>query len=211
MKKATKTLAFLSALCMTASMAAALPVSAAEVKGDVDGDGYLTGHDAAVTSRYLHEGDVALTRAQLAIADVDGNGKVEQADADWMQANRQYAFGDADLTGKIVTERDSDGFLLEINLDSAYSALMTYLVPFVYKEDEPKPVKYQKYYGALRRNLSDFTGDNRVDYFDAYYLLMANSFQAVRFDSWKDVYVDGRYYIDKMDPRYIKYCEEVAQ
>lgn len=206
MKKTTKTLAILSALCMTASMAAALPVSAAEVKGDVDGDGYVTGHDAAVVSRYLHEGDVELTEAQLAIADVDGNGKVEQADADWMQENREYAIGDSDLTGEVVTEPCASGFVLEFSLGDAYEVLQTVNVPLVW--EKPKSPYYEKYYTPLMRNLSDMNGDNQLNLHDAYCMLLAHAFQACGIDGWEHIYVNGRYYFDLTDPRYIKYCEE---
>lgn len=199
MKKIIKTLAFMSALCMTASMAAALPVSAAEVKGDVDGDGYLTGHDAAVTSRYLHEGDVALTRAQLAIADVDGNGKVEQADADWMQANRQYALGDTELTGEIITK--SEGFVREFKLASAYDALMTCSAATVYGENVSMPMKYQRYQEPLMQSLMDVTGDSEVTVLDAYLFLFVDNLQAVLRDGWQKIYQDGRYYVDYTDAR----------
>ena len=69
----------------------ALPISAmsagaegAYAPGDVDMDGVITGHDAAVVSRYLHVDNTLLNADQLALADVNGDGVVDQADADWI-------------------------------------------------------------------------------------------------------------------------------
>ena len=186
----------MSALCMTASMAAALPVSAAEVKGDVDGDGYVTGHDAAVVSRYLHEGDVELTEAQLAIADVDGNGKVEQADADWMQENREYALGDSWLTGK---KAGVDGCVWDYSLCAAYDALVSSSIEIVFNGEVP--TKYQYTQTPLMQSLLDITADGKVTILDAYLFLLTDSLYAVGRDGWDTAYQNGRYYIDYSDPR----------
>ncbi|MGN0629956.1 MAG: dockerin type I domain-containing protein [Ruminococcus sp.] len=50
--------------------------------GDVDMDGVITGHDAAIVSRYLLEEDYTLTETQLLLADINGDDKVTQYDAD---------------------------------------------------------------------------------------------------------------------------------
>ena len=62
----------------------ALPISAmsagaegAYAPGDVDMDGVITGHDAAMVSRYLHVDNTLLSADQLALADVNGDGVVE--------------------------------------------------------------------------------------------------------------------------------------
>ena len=78
----------------------ALPISAmsasaegAYALGDVDMDGHITPHDAAVVSRYLHVDSNLLNADQLALADVNGDGVVDQADADWIHENEEMAVG----------------------------------------------------------------------------------------------------------------------
>ena len=78
----------------------ALPISAmsasaegAYAPGDVDMDGVITGHDAAVVSRYLHVDSNLLNADQLALADVNGDGVVDQADADWIHENETIHIG----------------------------------------------------------------------------------------------------------------------
>ncbi|WP_455254854.1 dockerin type I repeat-containing protein [Ruminococcus sp.] len=79
---------------------AALPVSAmsasaegAYALGDVDMDGYITGHDAAMVTRALYVDNEALTVEQLRLADVNGDGIVDQSDADWIHENQVYELG----------------------------------------------------------------------------------------------------------------------
>ncbi|MFR3811396.1 MAG: dockerin type I repeat-containing protein [Ruminococcus callidus] len=55
----------------------------------MDMDGVITGHDAAVVSRYLHVDNTLLNADQLALADVNGDGVVDQADADWIHENEE--------------------------------------------------------------------------------------------------------------------------
>ena len=78
----------------------ALPISAmsagaegAYALGDVDMDGVITGHDAAMVSRYLHVDNTLLSADQLALADVNGDGVVDQADADWIHENETIHIG----------------------------------------------------------------------------------------------------------------------
>ena len=78
----------------------ALPISAmsagaegAYAPGDVDMDGVITGHDAAVVSRYLHVDNTLLSADQLALADVNGDGVVDQADADWIHESETIHIG----------------------------------------------------------------------------------------------------------------------
>lgn len=95
--KTRKAISFLTAAVMAVSALPILSVSAEEntyALGDVDMDGYITGHDAARVSRYLKVGDVTLTEEQLALADVNGDGAVDQADADWTFENCAYMLGD---------------------------------------------------------------------------------------------------------------------
>ena len=79
---------------------AALPVSAmsasaegAYALGDVDMDGYITGHDAAMVTHALYVDNEALTAEQLKLADVNSDGVVDQSDADWIHKNQVYELG----------------------------------------------------------------------------------------------------------------------
>lgn len=108
--KTRKAIAILSAAVMSLCALPMASVSAADaaVPGDVDGDGVLTGHDAAVVSRYLEKGDITLTDEQLKTADVNGDGKADTADADWMYENMTY--------GLACTAKNSyDPFTLNAN------------------------------------------------------------------------------------------------
>ena len=83
-------------LALSALPISAMSASAAEgayALGDVDMDGVITGHDAAVVSRYLHMDNTLLNADQLALADVNGDGVVDQADADWIHENEEKSLG----------------------------------------------------------------------------------------------------------------------
>ncbi|WP_298482319.1 dockerin type I repeat-containing protein [uncultured Ruminococcus sp.] len=95
--KTRKAISFLTAAVMAVSALPILSVSAEEstyALGDVDMDGYITGHDAAMVSRYVLDESYTLTEEQLALADVNADGAVNQADADWIFENRMYMLGD---------------------------------------------------------------------------------------------------------------------
>lgn len=78
--------------------------------GDVDMDGIITGHDTAMVSRYLVEGDITLTEEQLKLADVDGDGEVTQADADKLYNEMQeYELHDINMDGRVLPD---DGTVL---------------------------------------------------------------------------------------------------
>lgn len=100
--KKRKVISALTAAVMTVSALPILSASSEETVyplGDVDMDGYISGHDAALLSRHLHAGDVSFTEKQLTLADVNGDGTVDQADADWIHENQKYALGDIMKTG----------------------------------------------------------------------------------------------------------------
>ena len=87
---------------------AALPVSAmsasaegAYALGDVDMDGFITGHDAAMVTHALYVDNEALTAEQLRLADVNGDGVVDQSDADWIHENQVYELGQMDKTSQL--------------------------------------------------------------------------------------------------------------
>ena len=81
----------------------ALPISSmsagaegAYAPGDVDMDGFVTAHDAAVVSRALYVDNNLLTSEQKKLADVNGDGKITQEDADWIHENQVYNLGQLD-------------------------------------------------------------------------------------------------------------------
>lgn len=83
-------------------ISASLAVNAEEYTvGDVDMDGAITAHDVAVVSRYIKEGDIDLSDKQLLLADYDGNGIVNEADADAISVLSTALLGDVDGDGKI--------------------------------------------------------------------------------------------------------------
>ena len=97
-----KRIAIITSLIMTVST---IPVSAVSadsyVTGDVDMDGMITGHDAAIISRSLNDDNLILTEEQLILADMNGDGTVDSADAAAIHAAKEYFLGDADLNGMI--------------------------------------------------------------------------------------------------------------
>lgn len=72
--------------------------------GDVDKDGVITGHDAAMVSRYFTESDYSLTAEQLSLADMDGDGSVTQADADMIYNARVCDLGDMNKNSQLELE-----------------------------------------------------------------------------------------------------------
>ena len=94
--KTKRTIASILAAVMAFSALPILSVNAADtaVLGDVDGDGVITGHDAALVSRSLYEDSFDLTTEQAARADINQDGVVDQADADQIHASEVYGIGD---------------------------------------------------------------------------------------------------------------------
>ena len=96
-----KALAFLTASVMALGSLPFLSVGAEDAfaPGDVDMDGVLTGHDAALVSRHLIHGDNNLSEEQLKLADYNGDGVVDQTDADAIHENEVWELGDLDMSG----------------------------------------------------------------------------------------------------------------
>ena len=94
--KTKRTIASILAAVMAFSALPILSASAADTAalGDVDGDGVITGHDAALVSRSLYEDSFDLTTEQAARADINQDGVVDQADADQIHASEVYCIGD---------------------------------------------------------------------------------------------------------------------
>lgn len=96
-----KTMAFITALVITAL---SVPVSMANAEGyaqgDVDMDGMITGRDAAIVSQY-DDGilKLELTEEQLLLADMNGDGIVDSADAALIFEQQEYELCDINMDG----------------------------------------------------------------------------------------------------------------
>lgn len=98
-----KTIAFISALVLTA-LSVPMSITSAEdgLKGDVDMDGVITGHDAAIVSQYA-DGilKISLSEEQLTLADMNEDGIIDAVDAALIAENQKYALCDMNEDGKI--------------------------------------------------------------------------------------------------------------
>lgn len=73
----------------------AISVSAESyAQGDVDMDGILTAHDAAIVSRYA-DGvlEISLSDEQLSLADINGDGEITADDAALIAEKQEYIYG----------------------------------------------------------------------------------------------------------------------
>ncbi len=105
-----KTMASITAMLL-AALSVPMSITSAEggIKGDVDMDGVITGHDAAIVSQYA-DGilKIDLSEEQLALADMNGDGVVDASDAALISENQKYALCDMNEDGiiDIVDGRD---------------------------------------------------------------------------------------------------------
>lgn len=168
-----KCLAALTASVMALGSLPALAVQAEEVAlpGDVDGDGYITGHDSALLCRSLREDNFSLTEEELARADATGDGLVDRNDLDWIRENEEYPIGDVDLNGSM-------------DLFDSYQMLLS-----MYPEENV-------YLNTLEQNLADFTADREVHPEDVYALFILYSASTIDVvDKLSENYVEnGTYY-----------------
>ncbi len=93
-----KTFAFLSSLLILSTACTSVSAEGYSV-GDADLDGSVTAHDAAMISRYINAGDISLTTDQLERADYDGNGIIDESDAEAISAVSEFLLGDIDCDG----------------------------------------------------------------------------------------------------------------
>lgn len=181
-----------SLACFTASILAiaSLPVSAGAAEfdpfppGDVDRDTVITGHDAALVSRYVLLGDNRLTDKQLKLADINQDGVVDQTDADLIHQQAVYLLGDVQLNGNI-------------NDDDAFDTLqeVSYAATFLYHDGSTTP-KFSK----LQKNLADITGlqDGTPDLDDAMTILQYYCIYAAGcLSNTQAAYGSGVFYITK--------------
>lgn len=99
--KTRKVFSFVTAAVMSLASLPVLVVNAAEVKGDIDGDGYVTGHDTAILSRALYLGDLELTKEQALLADLDDNGQVDLTDLEALHQMEQVPIGGFDVKDRM--------------------------------------------------------------------------------------------------------------
>lgn len=162
-----KLLSVLTALTMVSGMA--ISVSAESyAQGDVDMDGVLTGHDAAIVSQYA-DGvlKMELSDEQLSLADMNGDGKVTSEDATLIAEKQEYVLGDIDCNGKF--EVDDGTQIMRI-----YSwELLGIDVPF----------------DQLIR--ADFDCNGTVDCYDIY----LNMDIYANINALNDIFENGKYYV----------------
>lgn len=107
------TAAAMAFAAMPLSVMSASAAEGAYALGDVDMDGVLTGHDAAVLSRYLHVDSNAMTAEQLELADVNGDGTVDQEDLEWIHANQTSPLGvHDDVYGNVSSADAADQLII---------------------------------------------------------------------------------------------------
>ena len=177
----------------------ALPISAmsagaegAYAPGDVDMDGFVTAHDAAVVSRALYVDNNLLTSEQKKLADVNGDGKITQEDADWIHENQVYNLGQLDKT---VTMLTSSSFFYQMY----YLAKKGAGVPFEITESKELLTNYHTdsslddgKMSQIYFNLLDVDGDGDITIDDAFASLFSCAMYGAGLQ--KDIYlVDGRY------------------
>lgn len=187
-----KGLAFLTAGVMSiCCLGMTVFADTAYTSGDVDMDGTITGHDTGMVSRYLLENDYTLTEDQLALADVDGDGTVTQADADKLHYEMQICVaGSPDINTEYT-----DG-----NINYYWSL-----------EDATIILEYYSYRAAgldyglteVEKNLSDPDLDGEVTLNDARIVLALYALRGARFI--EDIPSEGVYYYseDPESPAYI--------
>ncbi len=140
----------------------------AYVLGDVDMDGVVTGHDTAMVSRYVLDDTYTLTEEQLQLADVNGDGEVNQADADMLHDEMQeYALGDVDMV-TVIYHNGNTGAHIEaeksyLNVEDAVQIMTHYTKQCANLEDG---------WTQVQLNLGDLNLDGVVDLTDACYALM---------------------------------------
>ena len=203
--KTKKIFAALLASTMAAGTLASLSVSAAypTVMGDVDMDGIVTGHDAAMVSRYLDsEGDIdSLSAPQLMYADVNGNGWVDEEDAALIFESADYALGDIDnRTGSkklsLPTARVALLYTAKANAGIAVETVASDAVPGEFDVDDVfNRLKTENKIDQRVYNLIDVNGDGIVNFNDVMTYVIAYSTEILIAEPY--IYLEeGCYYMD---------------
>ena len=81
--------------------------------GDLDMDGYVTGHDAAMATRFLYVDPTLLTKDRQILGDMNGDGVFDQADADLIHEKQTYALCDVRYSRKSEKETISSTAVMD--------------------------------------------------------------------------------------------------
>ena len=187
MKKTNRMIAGVLAAVMGAASLPILSASAAEaayVQGDVDLDGVITGHDSAVVSRSLYVEGASLTEEQAKIADMDGDGVIDQTDLEAIHAKEVYVIGDFNMVGNgyiPTTLEDAFDTLVFCSVRSAGTPIT--ILPAGSEEAENlQPIQKillnpdeSVAISQVRYNLMDVNGDGEITENDVLRLMYANS------------------------------------
>ena len=187
MKKTNRMIAGVLAAVMGLASLPILSASAAEaayVQGDVDLDGVITGHDSAVVSRSLYVEGASLTEEQAKIADMDGDGVVDQTDLETIHAKEVYVIGDFNMVGNgyiPTTLEDAFDTLVFCSVRSAGTPIT--ILPASSEEAENlQPIQKillnpdeSVAISQVRYNLMDVNGDGEITENDVLRLMYANS------------------------------------
>ncbi|MDO4156516.1 MAG: dockerin type I domain-containing protein [Oscillospiraceae bacterium] len=195
-----KAISVLAAGVMALSSLPVLSVSAEEIYalGDVDMDGIVTGHDTAMVSRYVLDDTYTLTEEQLQLADVNGDGEVNQADADILYNDMQvYALGDVDMV-TVIYHNGNTGEHIEaehsrLTVNDAIAIMAYYVRKCASLENNWTQVQY---------NLGDLNLDGTVDLTDACCALNAYTRSVALLSPFgnPEQYYSGEIEIRVMDP-----------
>lgn len=165
--KMKRMIALMSAAAITLGALPVFSVGAEETSyslGDVDMDGVITGHDSAMVSRALYLDPNMLTAEQKQLADVNEDGVIDQADADWIHENEVYGIGDMMKTGR-----------QNPTLDAAFMAMSVYSLNAagwdIQVVKEPLPAGHPEYYNGW--NIDTSKVDPEEDW-DLYSILFFN-------------------------------------
>ena len=176
-----KAISILAAGVMALSSLPVLGVSAEEiyVLGDVDMDGIVTGHDTAMVSRYVLDDTYTLTEEQLQLADVNGDGEVNQADADILYNDMQeYVLGNA------IGIEEGLSFLTVRNSVQ----IMEYYAKQCVNQDDG--------WTQIQKNLADVNLDGVVNVDDVYATLKMYARQSAALTVFEN---EEQYYIDNIN------------
>lgn len=215
--KTRKVLSFATAAVMALASLPVLSVSAEDVLlGDVDQDGVITGHDSAMVSRHLYDDTYSLSDEQLALADVNGDGVVDQTDLEWIHENEVYIIGQYDVESDDTLNRPSmGGAWLALHLYGCISAgaeLDLVQTEALHQFEGNPDAEYEKVrswvlnggtveVSEVQYNVLDSNADGSVDIYDAYNLLLNNSY----FYAGASYYpIEGRYDLMNNAPRVVE-------
>ncbi|MDO4155581.1 MAG: dockerin type I repeat-containing protein [Oscillospiraceae bacterium] len=190
-----KAISVLAAGVMALSSLLVLGVSAEETYalGDVDMDGIITGHDTAMVSRYVLDDTYTLTEEQLQLADVNGDGEVNQADADRLYNEMQeYFLGNVSMQKTYNAYDKNTGDYIEKKRD--FLSIEDGVVILTYCENQLANVEDE--WTQVQKHLADVNLDGIIDLTDicgVFYL----STHAAAYPTNKRNYFgnDGQYYV----------------